>query len=129
SCDWAELLTRGPFDERNKQQRDGQEAQCEEEERRKLRDAHFDGHELITPEQGNGHREYDLDDRHGILPFKTDQSRYRRAPIAEASSMGCSPDEAVEKSVSRGLRCDSCRRGLANHTQPLNETDENSGGT
>ena len=79
SRDRAELSARGPFDERNKQQRDGQEAQCEEEERRKLRYAHFDGHELITPEQGNGHRADDLDGRHGILPFKTDQSRYRRA--------------------------------------------------
>ena len=43
--------------------------------------------------------------------------------------MGCSPDEAVEKSVSGGLRCDPCRRRFADHAQPLNETDENSGGT
>src|SRR4029434_8280492 len=79
SCDRAELSTRGPSDERNEQQRDGQEAQCEEEERRKLRYAHLDGHELITPEQGNGHRADDLDNRHGILPFKTDQFIYRPA--------------------------------------------------
>lgn len=43
--------------------------------------------------------------------------------------MGCLPDEAVEKSVSSGLRCDPCRRRFADHPQPLYETDENSGGT
>src|SRR5205814_6825472 len=79
SCDRAELLTLGPLDERNKQQRDGHEPEGEEEERRKLRNAHLDGHELITPEQRNGHGADDLDGRHGIFPFKTDQSRYRRA--------------------------------------------------
>src|SRR3981189_871571 len=79
SCDRAELLTCGLLDQRNEQQRDGQEAQCEEEERRKLHNAHFDGHELITPEQGDGHRADDLDGRHGIPPFKTVWSRYRRA--------------------------------------------------
>jgi hypothetical protein len=42
SCDRAELSTCGPLDERNKQEPDGQEAQCEEEQRRKLRNAHFD---------------------------------------------------------------------------------------
>ena len=43
--------------------------------------------------------------------------------------MSCSPDEAVEKSVSGGLRRRPCRRRFADHAQPLNETDENSGGT
>src|SRR5262249_8901075 len=69
----------GAFDERNKQERDGQEAQGEEEERRKLQDPHLDGHELIAPEQGDGHRADDLDGRHGVLSFKTVRSRYRRA--------------------------------------------------
>src|SRR5258708_3200228 len=49
-------------------------------------------------------------------------------PTAEAS-MGCSLGEAVEKSVNGGLRCDPCRCCLADHSQPLDETDENSGGT
>ncbi|MFK4518929.1 hypothetical protein ABIF20_006294 [Bradyrhizobium japonicum] len=75
-CDRAELCARGLLDERNEQQRDGQEAQREEEQRRKLRNTHLDGHELITPEQGNGYRADDLDGRHGILPFKTNRSRY-----------------------------------------------------
>src|SRR5262249_29234220 len=78
-CDRPELSTRGPLDEGNEQQGDREEAQSEEEKRRKLRNAHLDGHELIAPEQGNGHRADDLDDRHGILPFKTDRSKYRRA--------------------------------------------------
>ena len=43
--------------------------------------------------------------------------------------MGCLPDEAVEKSVGGGLRRDPCRRRFADHAQPLDETDENSGGT
>ena len=43
--------------------------------------------------------------------------------------MSRSPDEAVEKSVSGGLRRRPCRRRFADHAQPLNETDENSGGT
>jgi hypothetical protein len=43
--------------------------------------------------------------------------------------MGCLLNEAVEKSVSGGLRCDPRRRRFADHAQPLNETDENSGGT
>src|SRR5215213_8293084 len=43
--------------------------------------------------------------------------------------MGCLPDEAVEKSVSGGLRCDPCWRRFADHAQPLDEADENSGGT
>ena len=43
--------------------------------------------------------------------------------------MGCLPDEAVEKSVSGGLRRDPCRCRFADHAQPLDETDENSGGT
>src|ERR1700684_3754897 len=105
SCDGAELLPRGLFDEWDKQQRDGEEAQCEEEEGRKLGHAHLDGHELIPPEQGNSHRADDLEGRHGILPFKTDQSKYRRANSAVAS-MNRLFHEAVEKSVSGGLRCD-----------------------
>src|SRR5213079_87805 len=47
---------------------------------------------------------------------------------AEAS-MGCLPDEAVEKSVNGGLRRDPCRCRFTDHSQPLDETDENSGGT
>jgi hypothetical protein len=43
--------------------------------------------------------------------------------------MGRLPDEAVEKRVSGGLRCDPWRRRFADHAQPLEETDENSGGT
>ena len=43
--------------------------------------------------------------------------------------MDCLPSEAVEKSVNGGLRCDPCRCRFADHSQPLNETDENSGGT
>src|SRR5215831_2713395 len=39
------------------------------------------------------------------------------------------PQEAIEKSVSGGLRCGPCRCRFADHSQPLNETDENSGGT
>src|SRR6187431_420776 len=50
------------------------------------------------------------------------------APLEEVS-MGCLPDEAVEKRVSGGLRDDPCRRRLADHPQPLDETDENTGGT
>jgi hypothetical protein len=42
--------------------------------------------------------------------------------------MGCSPDEAVEKGVDGGLRCGPCRRRFADHAQPFDETDENSGG-
>src|SRR5439155_12867633 len=128
SCDRAELLTCGPLDERNKQQRDGQEAQGEEEERRKLRNAHFDGHELITPEQGDGHGADDLDGRHGTLSFKTDQSKYRRTNSRGVHGC-CLPNEAAEKSVSGGLRCVPCRCRFADHAQPLDETDENSGGS
>ncbi len=43
--------------------------------------------------------------------------------------MGCLPDEAVEKSVNGGLRRDPCRCRFTDHSQPLDETDENSGGT
>gem|GEM_PF-3761061 len=43
--------------------------------------------------------------------------------------MSGSLDETIEKSVSGGLRCDPRRRRFADHAQPLNETDENSGGT
>ena len=43
--------------------------------------------------------------------------------------MGCLPEEAIEKRVSGGLRSDPGRRSLADHTQPFNETDENSRGT
>jgi hypothetical protein len=43
--------------------------------------------------------------------------------------MSCLPDEAVEKSVNGGLRRDPCRCRFADHSQPLDETDENSGGT
>ena len=34
-------------------------------ERQKLHNAHFDGHELITPEQTDGYRADDLDGGHG----------------------------------------------------------------
>jgi hypothetical protein len=43
--------------------------------------------------------------------------------------MDCLPDEAVEESVNGGLRCDPGRRRFTDHPQPLDETDENSGGT
>jgi len=43
--------------------------------------------------------------------------------------MGCLLDEAVEKSVSGGLRRDQCRCRFTDHSQALDETDENSGGT
>jgi len=43
--------------------------------------------------------------------------------------MGCLPNEAVEKSLNGGLRRDPCRCRFADHSQPLDETDENSGGT
>ena len=39
------------------------------------------------------------------------------------------PDETGEQSVSGGLRCGPCRCHFADHAQPLNETDEDSGGT
>jgi hypothetical protein len=42
--------------------------------------------------------------------------------------MGRLPDEALEKSVNGGLRCEPCRCCFADHSQPLDETDENSGG-
>src|SRR5580698_3481010 len=47
------------------------------------------------------------------------------APTAEAS-MVCLPDEAVEKSVNGGLRNDPCRCRFTDHSQALDETDENS---
>src|ERR1700733_2472626 len=50
------------------------------------------------------------------------------APMSEASA-GYSFNEAVEKRVSGGLRCGPCRCGFADHTQSLDETDENSPGT
>src|SRR5262245_19734495 len=50
------------------------------------------------------------------------------APIMEAS-LGCLPNEAAEKSVSGGLRRVPSRRRFADHAQPLNETDQNSGGS
>jgi len=43
--------------------------------------------------------------------------------------MGCLPNEAVEKSVNGGLRRVPCRCRFADDSQPLDETDENSGGT
>ena len=43
--------------------------------------------------------------------------------------MDCLPDEAAEKSVNGGLGRVQCRCRFANHAQPLDETDENSGGT
>ena len=43
--------------------------------------------------------------------------------------MGYLPDEAAEKSVNGGLRGVQCRRRFTDHAQPLNETNENSGGT
>jgi hypothetical protein len=42
--------------------------------------------------------------------------------------MGFLPDEAAEKSISGGLRRVPCRCRFADHAQPLDETDENSGG-
>src|SRR3954466_1381599 len=56
-------------------------------------------------------------------PFGLDMD----ALTAEAP-MGCLPDEAVEKSVNGGLRRDPCRCRFTDHAQPLDETDENSGG-
>src|SRR3984957_15612177 len=49
--------------------------------------------------------------------------------LTAETSMGCLPEEAVEKSVDGGLRCGPSRCCLADHAQPLDETDENSGGT
>src|SRR4029077_1542044 len=43
--------------------------------------------------------------------------------------MGHLLDEAVEKRVSGGLRRDRCRSRFTDHSQPLDETDENSGST
>jgi len=43
--------------------------------------------------------------------------------------MGYLPYEAVEKSVSGGLRRVPCRCRFAHYAQPLNETDEYSGGS
>jgi len=42
--------------------------------------------------------------------------------------MGFLASEAVEKSVSGGLRRDPYRCRFTDHPQPLDETDENSGG-
>src|SRR5438309_11490245 len=50
------------------------------------------------------------------------------ALTAEAS-MGCLPNEAVEKCVNGGLRRDPCRCRFTDNSQPLDETDENTGGT
>src|SRR5438874_3732691 len=49
--------------------------------------------------------------------------------LTAGTSLNCLPDEAVEKSVNGGLRSDPCRCRFADHSQPLDETDENSGGT
>ena len=43
--------------------------------------------------------------------------------------MDCLLDEAVEKSVNGGLRRDPGRCRFTDHSQPLDKTDENSGGT
>ena len=42
--------------------------------------------------------------------------------------MRCLPDQAVEKRVNGGLRRVPCQRSFTDHAQPLDETDENSGG-
>src|SRR4051812_18118668 len=47
---------------------------------------------------------------------------------AEAA-MVCLPDEAIEKSVNGRLRNDPCRCRFTDHSQALDETDENSSGT
>ena len=87
-----------------------------------------DGHELITPEQGDViMRVTILDGRHGILPVNIIWSR-QDALTAEAS-VGCLPNEAVEKSVNGGLRGGLCRCRFTDHSQPFDETDEYSGGT
>ena len=43
--------------------------------------------------------------------------------------MGYLPNEAVEKRVGGSLRRDRCRSRFTDHSQSLDETDENSGGT
>src|SRR6476619_5608831 len=46
-----------------------------------------------------------------------------------SASMGCLPDEAVEKSVNGCLQRDPCRCRFGDHAQPPKKTDEDSGGT
>ena len=68
-----------------------------------------------------------LEDIEDVL-LRADLGTDVAARIAEAVQ-SCAANEAVEKSVNGGLRCDPCLCCFADYSQPFNETDENSGST